>query len=543
MWMRFHTHFPVKDTLRLTPFVQDVLANGYLSPALNDWLAPHAGAHRITITRLAMVIDHQYFGGQNHFMYAITWLSILAILLVFVTAFKRSYKSESVLLVFIVGISLIFLLSHTQAWNMISAINSSWYLSLAASAISIFLIASSPAPPSSPILVMAYLSAVVAALCNFSGVFIWLLLPILIGIRSVRVGLLAAVITGLFLVLYMRGITASTIAVNFLEPSTIEELKFVVTYQLMRGADIFSKACAYLGSPLSIDHRKLSTLLVVSSFMVVVAGWRELLKRRFRGQYLENAWFETVLAMATLSLAIAFVTQMGRGVIVVPTHERYQTVVMIYWLCICGLIVFFGLEVKKAKSTWRFAATTLCLGIAALLLANSPASISRVVKLVEAANRTSTLGFLGVSDRLTQQGLTPNRTPNALTSLSLYFEKSRSGYWFNVIQQIDFEKSVECDDVDLSILPSNWPGISVATGHIKDHWSKWYRQIPVSTVQGKVIGFLTPVFSNKVTPKSLLSGDEQAWEGYFRSDDGSSGEVYLHYRSSLLSNHPCRIKI
>ena len=103
-----------------------------------------------------------------------------------------------------------------------------------------------------------------------------------------------------------------------------------------------------------------------------------------------------------------------------------------------------------------------------------------------------------------------------------------------------FAQSESCDHVTLTIEPTTWTGISVVTGRISDHWSKWQREIPVTTAQGRVIGFLSPKFRAGVTQKSLLLGEEDSWEGYFRSGEILNGELYLHYPMPLLSAIPCR---
>jgi hypothetical protein len=549
MWMQFYLHFPVKDFLHQMVFVQDVLEGGVFSRSLTDWLAPHAGAHRIADIRLAMVMDFKYFGGQNNLIYSITWVSILAMLLVILKTFRQSYKPELAVSLFVAGISLIFLTSYTQLENLINPINSSWYLALAASALSIYAITSRSTPPSALYFVIAYLLAVVAAFSNFSGVIVWLLLPVLIGFRSLRAGLLASVITGLFLTPYITGVSPSdggqfgSTALDSPEFSIGEQLTILAYSQWMKGLAILSKAFSYLGSPLSIEHPSWAAVMVGLSIVVIVSGWWELFKRRFSGGIWHHPWLETMLAMATLNLGIAIATQLGRIFFSDPTAARYQTVVMSYWLSICALILYFGLKTRRDKSMWQFASSTLCLVLAALLLLLSPLPIARAVKFAETADRISALALLGIPPGNEYGILSPLKTPDIVIDLDRYYRANSTGYWHNVSSQIEFDGSVVCDEVNLSVEPSEWPNISVVTGHIDSGWAYLHRQVPVSTAHGKVSGVLTRVFGRNVMPTSLLSREGSYWRGYFPSDEILDKEVFLHLHRSLLSDEPCRMKM
>lgn len=550
-WLRFHIHIPRFDTVYQLQLVQKILEDGFWSATLEDWLAPHAVAHRIAITRLLMVVDYRYFSGQNHLIYVSAWLSIITILQVYARAFRQSYPSETTLLVLVAGLALIFLTSHTQFFNLINPINSSWYVALAASALAIWLIVSRPAPPTALHFATAYLLAIVAALSCFAGVIVWLLLPVLIALRSTRAGLIAVLLSGLFLVLYLHGISPDTAGLlkhpDFIEAvrkSGVEKPTFF-EYWLKRCTSILTKTCTYLGSPLSIDHPQLANQAVIISLLAIIAGWLKLLMRRFSGRYQYNAWFELTLTMATICLGVAISTQIGRIVFSEPTADRYQTVVMVYWLSVCGLVLILGLKEGAWMPLLRFASTTLCLGVAALLLLTSSSSIVRSVKLAEAGNRISVLGMLGVSDKTVNSPLLLLALDNRdyFTEYKDFFKRNKVAYMANTIRQIDFETSTDCAHVKLTVKPSRWPGIYLVTGSIGGHWSKWYRQIPVSTDQGNVIGHLFPVHKDKLTVESLLLRRKSNWEGYFSASANSKQPIYIHYQSSSFARLSCRIKM
>ena len=549
LWQQLHVHIPIKDSLHQLPLVQTVLEHGFWSTTPDDWLAPFAGAHRIAITRLLMALDYGYFGGQNHLIYASAWLSVVTLALVYVSTFRKSYRSARSLLLFVVGLTFIFLLSHTQVWNLINPINNSWYVALAASALGIYLIANKPAAPTPFCFVAAYALALVAALSNFAGVIAWLVLPLLILSRSVRAAGIAALVSTVFMTLYLHQIAPDTAGLlqnsDFMDQvkDTGAEQATVLQYWLQQGGKVFTKVCLYLGSPLSIDHPRLANVTVVSSLFIVAAGWLQLVMFRFSGQRRHNAWLELTLAMATLCLGVAIATQMGRVLFSSPTADRYQTVVMVYWLSVCGLMLFFGLQAGADKRLSPLTAALLCLCVAAILLVNAAGSVPRSVKMAEAANRTTVLGELDVVDAAIHRSLLAINKRDYFTEFSDFFRRHRVAYQASTVQPTGFEAAEECGFISLNARPSIWPGIYFVEASIDDRWAKQQRQIPLSTIRGDRIGHLFPVYGDKVGIVALLTGEKSRWQGYFKVPEISNDTVYMRYRAAPFMQHSCRIAI
>ncbi len=547
LWQHLHVHIPIKDSLHQLPLVQAVLEHGFWSTTPGDWLAPFAGAHRITMTRLLMALDYRYFSGQNHLIYASAWLSIVTIVLVYVSTFRKSYRSARSLLLFVVGLTLIFVLSHTQIWNLINPINNSWYVALAASALGIYLIANNPAAPTPACFVAAYLLASVAALSNFAGVLAWLLLPLLILLKSVQGAAIAVLVSAVFLTLYLHEIAPDTAGLlqnsDFMDrvkDAGAEPLP-VLQHWLQRGAHVFTKTCLYLGSPLSIDHPRLASATVVSSLLTVAAGWLQLVALRFSGQRRHNAWLELTLTMATLCLGVAIATQMGRVLFSSPTADRYQTVVMVYWLSVCGLVLFFGLQTGVDKRLAPFVAALLCLGVSAVLLVNAAGTIPRSARVAEAANRTTVLGQLDVIDLTLHRSLLAINKRDYFTEFNDFFNRHRVAYKAHAVQAKGFETAEDCGFVSLNARLSIWPDIYVVTGSIDDHWAIRQRQILLSTLQGDLIGHLFPAYGHEATIATLLTGKNSHWRGYFKKPGIATDTIYMRYRSTPFATRSCRI--
>ena len=544
LWWRFHVHLPMHDTAHLLPQVQQALDHGFTSISLHDWLAMHAGAHRIAVTRLLMVLDFIYFGGQNHLIFASAWLSMLVMLLVYIAAFRRSYPAANTLLLFAIGLVLVFLSSPTQFWNVINPINSSWYVVFTASALALWLVANKPTTPAFTAIAAAYAIAAIGAFSNFAGVLAWLLLPALIALRSYRVGLLTACLSVLLVWLYLSGV-----ALDFGSQNEAADMQQHSVSLLQQGIAIVTRTGEYLGSPLSIKQPQLANALVVFSFAPIMLGWLLLLTQRLSGKYQHNIWLELTLTMATLCLGVALATQMGREFLWQPTAERYQNVVMVYWLNICGLLLFFALRTRSRPAVWQLGAALLCVAIAGLLLVPTSDSVNRAVRDAGRVNETAVLGQLGVSDKWLNQRILNRKSRDYFTDFSAFFTRYDVAYravstHHIVVDEIDAPR--QCSQVKLDAQPAKWPGIFKLSGTIDDYSSKWYRQIPLASEEGEIMGAVFPVYKHKLTFTHLLLQKDSRWEGYFRwpaasSSASSRGDVYLHYRSPPFKKVACRV--
>ncbi|NQX88044.1 MAG: hypothetical protein HRT77_05225 [Halioglobus sp.] len=541
LWQSFHLDLPIRDTLRAMPFVIHVLDQGLLSQPAEEWFAAHSGAHRIAITRLALVVDHAWFAGNNNFIYLLTGLGIITLYGVFLIAFRRTYPKEVALQVFVAGLLLCFLLSHTQTWNMVNPINSSWYVASSSTALSIFLIARKETFPSVSSFLAAYILAVVSALSNFSGVFIFLILPLIIGIRHLSMGLVSAAFSTVFLLLYLHDIPTGSMLTNVLKSGSPSELAANSYDSINTLIHLAKRISLYLGSPLSIEHPRQAAVLVALSIGLLGLGWVSFI-RHWIARNPVNAWLEICLTLATLMVATSLATTIGRGGMLDSTAERYQTVVMLYWLCICGLILFYTIKTTTTKPWILPAGNAVCLAILVLLTTNQSYAVLNSAMVAERASRVSALSLMGVSENLNYRLLLYRGGNSALKELDTHFKESNTSYWRDNIYRVNVENTAVCNLVPLELKKSEWPGISTASVRIPTFGPDWRRSIPVSTGAGDVIGYLLRDFSSKVTPLRLNMGKEDRWTGYIRMKNKWNGEIFLHLEQLLFPNAPCRVK-
>ena len=550
MWVRYHINIPSNDAIVQIPLIASALEHGIWSTNLQDWFSIHAGAHRIALIRILMFVDYRFFAGYGYVSYAVAWLSIALILVVYTRAFRQTYRSETALLIFSTGLALLFLSSHTQFVNLIQIVNTTWYMALGASALAIHMITKTSAPPTVFVFSVAYVLAIIAGLTNFGGVIVWLLLPLVIAMRSMSIGLIGALCSSVLLALYLPGIASNdtsfinsslpveTLTALDLQPLTLlEQLKNQVVY-------MFSQTYIGLGSPASQHHPLVSKIAVSASLLLIICGWLKVLTSKFFGRYRHNAWFELALVMATLCLGIVLSTYMERNLLRTPLAERYQTIVMVYWLSVCNILLGFALAVNSHKPSWRLISTLCCVGITAFLLAdpghlvhNQSAHAKRLM-----AERISVLRSLGIPDADVYQPLLRFGQKRGMSGeqLNTFLSKRHQvRHVANANRLSGFQVSRDCPDVDLKVKASRWPGISMATGHIDNNSAVRHRQIPISNDQGNIIGYMFP--ANRTDVVSMLVQRKVSWEGYF-IDSAYQDIVYLHYGSSLFTRASCRIK-
>lgn len=550
MWVRYHINIPSNDAIVQIPLIASALEHGIWSTNLQDWFSIHAGAHRIALIRILMFVDYRFFAGYGYVSYAVAWLSIALILVVYTRAFRQTYRSETALLIFSTGLALLFLSSHTQFVNLIQIVNTTWYMALGASALAIHMITKTSAPPTVFVFSVAYVLAIIAGLTNFGGVIVWLLLPLVIAMRSMSIGLIGALCSSVLLALYLPGIASNdtsfinsslpveTLTTLDLQPLTLlEQLKNQVVY-------MFSQTYIGLGSPASQHHPLVSKIAVSASLLLIICGWLKVLTSKFFGRYRHNAWFELALVMATLCLGIVLSTYMERNLLRTPLAERYQTIVMVYWLSVCNILLGFALAVNSHKPSWRLISTLCCVGITAFLLAdpghlvhNQSAHAKRLM-----AERISVLRSLGIPDADVYQPLLRFGQKRGMSGeqLNTFLSKRHQvRHVANANRLSGFQVSRDCPDVDLKVKASRWPGISMATGHIDNNSAVRHRQIPISNDQGNIIGYMFP--ANRTDVVSMLVQRKVSWEGYF-IDSAYQDIVYLHYGSSLFTRASCRIK-
>ena len=376
IWYRYHPHLPWRDTVLLLSTVAPVVDNGFSLESLRAWLEPHYGAHRIFLPRALVALDVAFFRGQNHLPMAAAWVCMLVIVGIFWWFARRRFIGNWEISALVLFLIVLYLFSPLHVWNLANPVNTSWHLAMTFSILAFAVLLDKSGQPGGWHWLLAYLLASLAALSTFGGVITWLLLP---GIALLSRSPLT------FPVLLMSVVLAALYCQNLYSdafvhaiwslgaPETVAKIQQDAHAALAANTPwmIARKTVRFLTWPLSASHTWLSGMLSAASLGLLIVTWFRVVRRVLGGGARYSRWVELCLLATTLCAGIAVSTQLGRILIYPndihgPSQERYQTVVLMYWLSISGLILAASAALPVAK---RLLAHLACVLLALVMTA------------------------------------------------------------------------------------------------------------------------------------------------------------------------------
>lgn len=347
LWSRWHPDLPWRDVFVI---LDDLQAIGSATDSWRDWLflfEAHYAAHRIAIPRALVLLDTTVFSGKGHLLYASAWAALLVVFGLYARLSKDYFRGAPVAWMFCCGIVGMLLFAPAHLWNLVNAINSSWHISFALAALALYVLQKNSSTPSVRDWVLAYALAGLVAFTTFTGVILWLLLPVVALGGSRRVLLVTVACSLAFTLLYLNGIASDAdIAAAWdggdpVVAAKIQEAGRAAIADNSLGR-ILSKTSRVLCWPMSEDRPALAGVFFAISLLVLGAGWLHYLKSLGTARR-PHPWLQLCLFLATLALGVALAIQLGRMIEQPnyahgPSYERYNTIVAVYWLGVLGLI-------------------------------------------------------------------------------------------------------------------------------------------------------------------------------------------------------------
>jgi hypothetical protein len=322
-----HPHMPIRDTFRFLPLVEQSLDKGISSVPLSEWVAIHAGAHRVLVSRFLMVLDYQFFGGQNHLLQTTSWVSLGILLLLYLRHLKLHLREQPTEFWMIAGICMILLLSPGQFFNLSNPINSSWFVALAASGIVVQCLMTAKRSLGVRQALIALVAGLTAAYSNFSGVFIWILAPVILFLLRSKGAVPCLVVCLVFLGFYLNGVLYNqAIDTNLLDAPT------------ERALGTLQSTLLYLSALVLAPFPVAAKALTLASLVFLLHAWSGASCQLRDSQVKVIPSWYFFLFMATLCLLIAFATAWGRAGFSSETALRYHSVVACYWLSLVCLL-------------------------------------------------------------------------------------------------------------------------------------------------------------------------------------------------------------
>jgi hypothetical protein len=519
-WFRYHPHLPWQDLYVLWTNLLPLLETGELDRnTLATLLEPHYASHRIFLPRLLVVLDVVQFHGQGHALYASGWGSLFALWAMFARTAARLGNGDRAGTMFGAALGGILLFAPPGAWNLANPINSSWHLGLAL-ALGSFLVALTGFKRSNALaLPAAYVLATLAALTNFAGVIAWLLLPLIAVPAGWRTVSFASVASGLLTALYLQGVSSdAAIAMRweYGDPQSAAALRSMASEALAGNglASVASKTLRFLGWPLAQSAPLPAALLVMASFLVVLASAFRWL-RGWRRRSDAAPWLMFAIACAGLCIGTAIATQLGRVIEQPnyahgPSFERYQTVVGVYWSACAALTLMFARELRALPRSLAWGA---CLMVAILIGAPGSACLKQEVQSAEYASRLFLLGE-HPGWREPQDGALLRFQPEFVFTFDAFMARRELAYHSPIPIIRRTTGSPQCSEMGLYVLvDGDGPGGSVRLTAQWPAWQSLWTRGLVLYVDSRPVGRMNPHHTGGYTPADLMSPTLTRWEG------------------------------
>ncbi|MCZ6829301.1 MAG: hypothetical protein O7F73_06890 [Gammaproteobacteria bacterium] len=524
-WFRYHPHLPWRDLFLVLTQVMELSRAPLDMTSLWQWFEPHYGTHRIAIPRLLLLLDTQLLSGQNHLFYAAAWLCLLLLVALY-TRLAASYFREPRTVVFTAALASIWLFSPSHLWNLINAINVSWHLSLACSLLAFYLLIKRPAEPRLWDWCGAYLLCALAAFSTFAGVVAWLMLPLMACLIQPRAFIPTLLASGACAWLYVGGMASDASLASQWDagtPDVIAKIRALAEAALAANtpARIMEKTLQFLGWPLSAQAPRLALILSLGSVAILAIVFASALLSSVRTRERLHPWFTFCLIAAGLCLGIALATQLGRLMVHPnhahgPSYERYQTVVVVYWLSVSGLLM----GQKPRTGVGGAVLFTALVGLAWALQLPTGDYLRQEIQSAEAAARLFNRGQLA---HLHQSRPTAgNRfTPEFVFSFDAYFEQHQLAYRAPVASPAGLASAEPCDPESVKLEFATIQEIKEFAAGVEAQAVSASLTTPAARLSRAVVlyqgenlaGRLSPVHQGDYRPRSLLDPENTRWQG------------------------------
>lgn len=353
IWLAFHVG-PYRDMWIVMDFIR-----GWFSgeATVQDIFSLHGGAHRLAIPKLLFLLEYGAFAGTNLFLLLMAFMVQSSVVYLVWCWVRDEPLLDGEARLLLVALSLLLMFNATQLENFLYTFDVQWFITTAAAAWALRCwILACTMRSAFDIQKKVYAAAgciwaLVSLFSSFSGICVWLLLPLIVWHYQRRLAIMAGVTSLVVAVLlcYTRGPFGGTtewIGIQG-EVTPLNLLYFVTALAMLWLKWIF----LYLGSPLGREYPNLAAVCVLTSFIFLGSQVWRLLRSGPAGFSPFQVW---CLAIALFAVAVGLVTGWGRMHFVNTADEdRYQSVVAFYWL---GVFALAYIQSTNAQKVFRYGA-------------------------------------------------------------------------------------------------------------------------------------------------------------------------------------------
>ncbi|MGI9285519.1 MAG: hypothetical protein ACR2P1_09025 [Pseudomonadales bacterium] len=525
VWYRYHPHLPWRDTFLVLTSVAPLLEPDAALSSLLSLFDLHYSAHRIAVVRVLVMLDVSLLGGQNHLLYAAAWLSMLAMLALYVVLARDYFVAAPAKTIFVAALTIILLFSPAHVWNNINPVNTGWHISLACSMAAFYLLLRQRESLRARDWVLAYAFATLAAFSTFAGVICWLLLPLFALVNQRRVFGPALLFSLVLAVMYSQGMTSDAeVALdwNLGSEEALQQVKAQAQAAISANTPwrILEKTCQLLTWPLVRNHKALAGILAVVSMGVIAGFWLQSLRMLLVNKSRQHVWLELCLLCATLCGLTLIAANMGRIItqpnyIHGPSFERYQTLISVYWISVLGLLVSLTTKLSRQAG---LALLIVSIGVVSTLLVPTGTYLKQEIASAEYAARLYMTG-----ERAQLRDPVRNKlvrfTPEYVFSFDDFFSRHQVAYRVPATAPSALPTPLDCNasgisfslnDVDITGTKSVIVSIGAAQAYTT-------RELTLFA-GGKLVGRLYPEHTGDYSPVALLRRESNQWRGLLETD-------------------------
>ena len=527
-WFRYHPQLPWRDLFLILDQVIGLAQQPASVATALQWFEPHYAAHRIAVMRALQWLDIALLDGQNRAFYLAGWGSLLLLLALY-TRLARQHFPGPGSAIFVAALAVIWLFAPAHLWNLVNPVNISWHLALSLSLLAFWIVLRRTVGRRAVGLRysdwgLAYLVCTVAAFCNFAGVIAWLLLPLLAWLLQPRAFIACALGSVLLTLLYTQGMASDAALATQWElgtPEVIQQIREQAHSALAANHPwrIMVRSLQFLAWPLSESWPLTAITLSSLSVLAWGVGASQLLLARWRGVVDTPPWLVFCLLAAALCLGIALATQLGRVLqhpnhMHGPSYERYQTVVVLYWLSLSCYLV-------AAPALLRVPAWIKMLGVLLLAIILQHPGGRYLQQEIQSAEVAARLYSEGERSHLNGgRPMAGNRfTPEYVFSFDAFFAERALAY------RVDRARPGLGVDVPVCAAGKVSFINDVMTVGVGAPWFWLSRSVSVYDQQG-YLSRLSPSHLGTFSPLSLLRPQLNPWQGQV-SGEGASLPLVL----------------
>lgn len=525
VWYRYHPHLPWRDTFLVLTSVAPLLEPDADLSSLLSIFELHYSAHRIAVIRVLVMLDVSLLGGQNHLLYAAAWLSMLAMLALYVVLARQYFVAAPAKTVFVTALAIILLFSPAHVWNIINPVNTSWHISLAFSMAAFYLLLRQRESLRVRDWVLAYAVATLAAFSTFAGVICWLLLPLFALVNQRRIFAPVLLFSLVLAVLYSQGMTSDAeVALdwNLGSEEALQQVKTQAQAAISANTPwrILEKTRKLLTWPLVDHHKALASILAVFSIAVIAGFWLQSLRMLLVNKSRQHIWLELCLLCATLCALTLIAANMGRIVtqpnyIHGPSFERYQTLISVYWISVLSLLVSLTTKLNRQAGLALLIAS-ICVVL--FLLVPAGTYLKQEIASAEYAARLYMIGERAHLREPVRNKLV-RFTPEFVFSFDDFFSQRQVAYRVPANAPSALPTPLDCNasGISFSLNDVDISGAKSIIGTIATAQAYTTREITLFA-GGKLVGRLYPEHTGNFSPLALLRRESNQWRGLLETN-------------------------